>query len=151
MLKREWRAERNGKLGSCICSERPALGQNTLMMMMMMMVMNRYLSWGPEFASLSLHEVSCGRKGAWVDFSRTFSPFPCHKFHSTISHKHLTHFDSSDFIHPCNGASGVVGQHPCYAHTFKYRSFIASHPSTRSCVVHEFRIFIQFLSGTGCH
>ena len=71
MLKREWGAERNGKLllvklqpcilslqwkaclrqncslGSCACSKEPALGQNTLMMMMMMNIFTICPWWCP--------------------------------------------------------------------------------------------------------
>ena len=45
-----------------------------------------------------------GRNGIWVGFSRGFYCFslPQISFH---------------FISPCDGASGVVGQHPCYSRT----------------------------------
>ena len=53
-----------------------------------------------------------GRNGVWVGFSPIF---PYHKFHSTIS-PHLS--ISFHFISPCDGASGMVSQHPCYSQTY---------------------------------
>ena len=52
-----------------------------------------------------------GRNGVWVGFSWGFSRFPLppisfHHFSTPIS-----------FIRPCDGASGVVGWHPCYSWT----------------------------------
>ena len=76
-----------------------------------------------------------GRNEIWVGFSRGFSrlPLPQLSFHHFST---LTSSISFHFIRPCDGASGVVGRHPCYS-----RGFIASHPSTRPCVGHELRIF----------
>ena len=58
-----------------------------------------------------------GRNGVWVGFSRGFSrlPLPQISFHhfSTLISSILFHF-----ICPCDGASGVVGRHPCYSRTY---------------------------------
>ena len=57
-----------------------------------------------------------GRNGVWVGFSRGFSRFP-------LPHISFHHFStlistiSFRFIRPCDGASGVVGRHPCYSRT----------------------------------
>ena len=72
-------------------------------------------------------------------FSRCFSCFPYHKFHTTIS-PHLSPFH---FIWPCDDASGVFGQH-LYLQTFKYRDFIASHPSSRPSVGHALTTYYRF-------
>ena len=48
-----------------------------------------------------------GRNWVWVSF---LGVLPYHKFHSIIS-SHSSH--SFHFINRCDGASGVVGQHPC--------------------------------------
>ena len=71
--------------------------------------------WGPEFAS------PCGfrgaRNGVWVGFPRGFSCFPLPQ----ILFHHFTTLISSisfHFIRPCDGASGVVGRHPCYSRTY---------------------------------
>ena len=53
-----------------------------------------------------------GRNGVWVGFSRGFSHFPL----PLISFHHFSTLISSisfHFISPCDGASGVVGRHPC--------------------------------------
>ena len=58
-----------------------------------------------------------GRNGVWVGFSRGFSRFPL----SQISFHHFSTLISSisfHFISPCDGASGVVGRHPCYSRTY---------------------------------
>ena len=56
------------------------------------------------------------------------SPFsPITSFIPQFLHIHLIHFVSFNFIHPCDGASGVVRRHPWYSQIFKYRGFIASH------------------------
>ena len=78
-----------------------------------------------------------GRNGVWVGFSRGFSRFPLPQ----ISFDHFSTLISSISFHvirPCDGASGVVGRHPCYSRIYN----ISSHPSTRPCVGHELRIFI---------
>ena len=60
-----------------------------------------------------------GRNGVWVGFSRGFSPFsPTTNFIPPFLHTHLIHFVSFHFISPCEGASGVVGRHPCYSQTY---------------------------------
>ena len=58
-----------------------------------------------------------GRNRVWVGFSRGFSRFPLlqilfHHFFTLISSI------SFHFIHPCDGASGVFGWHPCYSRTY---------------------------------
>ena len=52
-------------------------------------------------------------------FFRGFSHFylPQISFHPFL-HTHLIHFVSFHFICPCDGATGVVGQHSCYSQTF---------------------------------
>ena len=58
-----------------------------------------------------------GRNGVWVGFSRGFSRFPLPQ----ISFHHFSTLISSisfHFISPCDGASGVVGRHPCYSRTY---------------------------------
>ena len=80
-----------------------------------------------------------GRNGVWVGFSRGFSRFPLPQ----ISFHHFSTLISSisfHFIRHCNGASGVVGRHPCHSRTYNIGA--SSHPSTRPCVGHELRIFI---------
>ena len=58
-----------------------------------------------------------GRNGVWVGLSRGFSHFPLpqisfHHFSTLIS------CISFHFISPCDGASGMVGRHPCYSRTY---------------------------------
>ena len=58
-----------------------------------------------------------GRKWVWVGFSRGFSRFPLPQ----ISFHHFSILISSISFHfnsPCDGASGVVGRHPCYSLTY---------------------------------
>ena len=58
-----------------------------------------------------------GQNGVWVGFSRGFSRFPLPQ----ISSHHLSILISSisfHFISPYDGASGVVGRHPCYSRTY---------------------------------
>ena len=58
-----------------------------------------------------------GRNGVWIGFSRGFSRFPLPQ----ISFHHFSTLISSisfHFIRPCDGASGVVGRHPCYSRTY---------------------------------
>ena len=58
-----------------------------------------------------------GQNGVWVGFSRGFSRFPLPQ----ISFHHFSILISSisfHFISPCDGASGVVGRHPCYSLTY---------------------------------
>ena len=57
-----------------------------------------------------------GRNGVCVGFSRGFSRVPLPQ----ISFHHFSTLISSisfHFICPCDGASGVVGRHPCYSRT----------------------------------
>ena len=58
-----------------------------------------------------------GRNGVWVGFSRGFSRFPLPQ----IAFHHFSILVSSisfHFISPCDGASGMVGRHPCYSRTY---------------------------------
>ena len=58
-----------------------------------------------------------GRNGVWVAFSPGFSRFPLPQ----ISFHHFSTLISSISFHfnsPCDGASGVVGRHPCYSLTY---------------------------------
>ena len=58
-----------------------------------------------------------GRNRVWVGFSRGFSHFPL----SQSSFHHFSTLISSisfHFICPCDGATGVVGRHPCYSRTY---------------------------------
>ena len=58
-----------------------------------------------------------GRNGVWEGFSRGFSRFPLPQ----ISFHHFSTLISSisfHFICPCDGATGVVGRHPCYSQTY---------------------------------
>ena len=58
-----------------------------------------------------------GRNGVWVGFPRGFSRFPLPQF----SFHHFSTFISSISFHfnsLCDGASGVVGRHPCYSRTY---------------------------------
>ena len=65
-----------------------------------------------------------GRNGVWVGFSRGFSRFALPQ----ISFHHFSILISSisfHFISPSDGASGVVGRHPCYSRT--YNIGVSSH------------------------
>ena len=58
-----------------------------------------------------------GRNRVWVGFSQGFPLFPLPQ----ISFHHFSTLISSisfHFISPCDGASGVVGRHPCYSPTY---------------------------------
>ena len=58
-----------------------------------------------------------GRNGVWVGFSQGFSRFPLPQ----VSIHHFSTLISSisfHFIRPCDGASGVVGRHPCYSRIY---------------------------------
>ena len=58
-----------------------------------------------------------GRNGVWVGYSRGVSRFPLPQ----ISFHHFSTLISSisfHFINPCDGASGLVGRHPCYSRTY---------------------------------
>ena len=73
-----------------------------------------------------------GRNEVWVGFSRGFSRFPLppisfHHFSTLIS------FISFHFIRPCDGASGVVGRHPCYSRTYNVEA--SSHLISRRDLV----------------
>ena len=82
-----------------------------------------------------------GRNGVWVGFSRGFSRFPLphiafHHFFTLISSI------SFHFIRPCDGASGVVGRHPCYSRTYNLRASSHLVPRPDLCAGHALRIFI---------
>ena len=58
-----------------------------------------------------------GRNGVWVGFSQGFSRFLLPQ----ISFHHFSTLISSISFHvisPCDGASGVVGRHPCYTRIY---------------------------------
>ena len=57
-----------------------------------------------------------GRNGVCVGFSRGFSCFPLQHFIPPFLHN-LSSI-SFHFLSPCDGASGVVGRHPCYSRTY---------------------------------
>ena len=61
--------------------------------------------------------VSWWTKRGLGRFFTGFLPFsPTTNFIPPFLHTHLIHFVS--FIRPCDGASGVVGRHPCYSRTY---------------------------------
>ena len=85
----------------------------------------------------------CGRNGVWVGFSRGFSRFPLpqisfHYFSTLISSI------SFHFISPCDGATGVVGRHPCYSLTFHIgaSSHLIPRPELRIFLFYE-RIYLD--------
>ena len=86
--------------------------------------------------------VSWWTKRGLGRFFSGFLPFsPTTNFIPPFLHTHLIHF-SFHFICPCDGASGVVGRHPCYSRTYNIGGSIASPPTTRPCVGHELRLFL---------
>ena len=75
-----------------------------------------------------------GRNGIWVGFSRGFSRFPLPQ----ISFHHFSKLISSisfHFIRPYDGASGVVGRHPCYSRTYNIGA--SSHLIPRPALVFD--------------
>ena len=64
----------------------------------------------------SIWVLWCTKQGL-IGFSQGFSHFPLPQisFHHFFT---LIHFVSFHFISPCDGAIGMVGQHPCYSQTF---------------------------------
>ena len=73
-----------------------------------------------------------GQNKVWVGFSRGFSRFPLPQ----ISFHHfsiLISCISLHFIRPCDGATGVVGRHPCYS--LSYNIGASSHLIPRSDLV----------------
>ena len=88
-----------------------------------------------------------GQNRVWVGFSWGFSRFPLPQISFHFFSIHI-HFVSFHFIHHCDSASGMVGWHPCYTQTFKYRGFSAAHPSPQSCVGHELFIFYRSTCNT---
>ena len=86
-----------------------------------------------------------GRNRVWVGFSRGFSRFPLPQ----ISFHHFSTLISSIsfyFIRPCDGASGVVGRHPCYSRTYNMgaSSYLIPRPDLVLDIVED--IFILYMS-----
>ena len=82
-----------------------------------------------------------GRNGVWVGYSRDFSRFPLPQ----ISFHHFSTLISSisfHFISPCDGASGVVGRHPCYSQTYNLGASSHLIPRPNLVLDKELRIFI---------
>ena len=80
--------------------------------------------------------VSKRMKQSGAGFLGVFPVFSCHEFNSTIW-PYSSH--SFHFISPCDDTTAIVDRHPYYS---QQMGFIASHPSTRPCVGHEFEIFV---------
>ena len=78
-----------------------------------------------------------GRNGVWVGFSRGFSRCPLPQISFSLFST-LISSNSFHFIRPCDGATGVVGRHPCYSRT--YNMGASSHLIPRPDLV--LRIFI---------
>ena len=108
------------------------LGRTLMMMVLLFTIIILFIaaSWRkrlgarlpPQGSRVRVSVTPCGfrggRNGVWGGFSRGFSRFllPQISFHhfSTIISSISFHF-----ICPCDGASGVVGRHPCYSRTYK--------------------------------
>ena len=90
----------------------------------------------PPLGSRVQVSVTCGFLGGWnriwVGFSRGFSIFPYHKFHSTISPHSFPPFH---FISPV-----MVWQAWLASIDLQYRGFIASHAWNWPCVGYELRM-----------
>ena len=72
-------------------------------------------NWRPEIESRSLHMGFVENETESGLVFLGFLPFPL----SQISlYTHPIHLVSFHFIHLCDGASDVVGRHPCYSQTF---------------------------------
>ena len=88
-----------------------------------------------------------GRIGVWVGFFRGFSRFPLpqipfHHFSTLISSI------SFHFISPCDGASGVVGRHPCYSLTYNMRASSHLIPRPGLCWTRVEDIYIYVRHGS---
>ena len=73
-----------------------------------------------------------GRNGVWIGFSQGFSRFPLPQ----ISFHHFSTLISSisfRFISPCDGASGMVGRHPCYSRTYNIGASLHLIPHPALC------------------
>ena len=93
---------------------------------------------------------SCLGPSMWVSwwtkrglgrFFKGFSRFPLPK----ISFHHFSTLISSisfHFIRPYDGATGMVGRHPCYSRTYNMGASSHLIPRPDLCVGHELRIFI---------
>ena len=78
--------------------------------------------------------------GIAVGFPRGFLQFsPATNFIPPFLHTHLIHSFSFHFISPCNGATGVVGQHRCYSLAFNIgaSSHLIPQPGPASTRVEE--------------
>ena len=86
---------------------------------------------GLEFSSRSLHVGFVVDERDLYKFSSRFLPFPLPQ----ISFRNFSTLISFiNIIVHCDGATGVVGRHPCYL-TLQCRGLVASPPSTRRSVV----------------
>ena len=84
-----------------------------------------------------------GRNGVWVGFSWGFSRFPLPQ----ISFHHFSTLISSisfHFISPCDGASGVVGRHPCYSRTYNIGASTHLIPRPTLCWTRVEDIYFMF-------
>ena len=88
--------------------------------------------------------VSWWTKRGLGRFFSGFLPFsPTTNFIPPFIHTHLIHFVS--FHQPVWWCVSRGRPAPLLFTDVQYRGFISSHPSTRSCVGHELRIFIYLL------
>ena len=100
--------------------------------------------------SVTLRGFHDGWKGIRVGFSLLSPVFPYYKFHSSIfpHSSYSFRFISST---PGDGASGVVGRHPCYSQTFnKWASshlipVVSPHPTPTL-----YTLLIRYVSAVGC-
>ena len=88
-----------------------------------------------------------GRNGVWVGFCRVSPVFPCHKFDSTIFLHSLLTFNYTRSLMVRQAWSADI----LLITDLQYSGFIASHPSTRSCVGHEFSILLYFRTYSCLH
>ena len=56
-----------------------------------------------------------GQSRIWVFFSGFLLFSSVTNFFPPFLYTHLIHFVSFHFIHPCDGASGVIGRHPSHS------------------------------------
>ena len=106
-------------------------------------VTHAYHRWGPEFASLSLHVGFVVYETGLGKFFSGFLTFSLPQ----ISFHHFSTLISSISFHLISSAPVMVRQAWSVGSflftNLQYRSFIASHPSARSCVGHDLRMFIN--------
>ena len=100
----------------------------------------------PEFAfqSLRVGFMVDNLESGWV-FLRVPSIFHFHKFHST-----LISFILFNFICHCDGASGIIGQHPWYSQTFNKGASSRLLPRTGPMSEDRPYLFIIFSPYTFC-